>query len=122
MKTPLLLLAGLLISAASSAQTTFTRATLNGFGLEYKTNSKAFFTSRLSDDFRYTTPKGVYQTRKDVIAGDPQKILRTEYAEPVIFQSGDLAVVSGIHKVERVGPDGNPVGGQVACTYTFQRR
>ncbi|MBC8155389.1 MAG: DUF4440 domain-containing protein [Bacteroidetes bacterium] len=122
MKTPFLLLAGLLISTASFAQPAFTLATLNEMGEEYKTDSKAFFTSRLSDDFRYTTTKGVYQTRKDIIAGDPQKILKTEYAEPVIFQSGNLAVVSGIHKVERVGPDGSPVMGQVACTYTFQRR
>lgn len=122
MKTSLLLLAGLLFSAASFAQTAFTLATLTEIGEEYKTNSKAFFTSRLSDDFRYTTTKGVYQTRKDIIKGDAQKILKTEFIEPVIFQSGDLAVVSGIHKVERVGQDGNPVIGQVACTYTFQRR
>ncbi len=57
-----------------------------------------------------------------MVAGDAQKILKTEIAEPVIFQTGDLAVVSGIHKVERVGKDGNPVMGQVARTYTFQRR
>ena len=122
MRTPLLLLAGLLISAASFAQTAFTLATLDEIGEEYKTNSKAFFTSRLSDDFRYTTTKGVYLTRKDIIGRDAQKILKTGYAERVIFQSGDLAVVSGIHKVERVGQDGSPVMGQVACTYTFQRR
>ena len=30
-------------------------------------------------------------------------------------------MVSGIHKVERAGQDGNPVMGQVACTYTFQK-
>lgn len=122
MKTKLFALALLLVNTAVFAQTAFTLATLNEIGEEYKTNSKAFFTSRLSDDFRYTTTKGVYQTRKDIIEGDAQKILKIEYAEPVIFQSGDLAVVSGIHKVERVGQDGSPVMGQVACTYTFQRR
>jgi len=122
MKTKLLSLALLLMSAGAFAQKPFTLATLNEIGEEYKTNSKAFFTNWLSADFRYTTPKGVYQGRNDVISGDAQKILKTEFVEPVIFQSGDLAVVSGIHKVERVGQDGNPVMGQVACTYTFQKR
>ena len=120
MKTKLLILL-LLTSAASFAQT-FTKATLNEILTEYKTNSKTFFMNRLSDDFRYTTPNGAYQTRKDILGGEPQKILKTEIAEPVIFQSGDLAVVSGIHKTERTGSDGNPATGQVACTYTFQRR
>ena len=122
MKTKLFTLALLLISAGSFAQKAFTQATLNEILAEYKTNSKAFFTNRLSDDFRYTTPKGAYQNRTDVVSGNAQKILKVEIAEPVIFQSGDLAVVSGIHKTERTGQDGNPVMGQVACTYTFQRR
>ena len=122
MKTQFVTLALLLTSAASFAQSTFTKATLDEILAEYKTNSRAFFMNRLSDDFRYTTPNGAYQTRKDILGGEPQKILKTEIAEPVIFQSGDLAVVSGIHKVERTGSDGNPVMGQVACTYTFQRR
>ena len=122
MKTKLFTLALLLISAGSFAQKAFTQATLIEIGEEYKANSKAFFMNRLSDNFRYTTPKGAYQNRNDIVSQDAQKILKTEFAEPVIFQSGDLAVVSGIHKVERVGPDGNPVMGQVACTYTFQKR
>jgi len=122
MKTNLITLALLLISAGGFAQTAFTQATLDGILDEYKTNSQAFFTNRLSDDFRYTTPTGAYQTRKDIIGGDPQKILKTEIVEPVIFQSGDLAVVSGIHKTERTAEDGNPTTGQTACTYTFQRR
>ncbi len=122
MKTSFLCLALLLMSAATFAQTAFTQATLDGILAEYKANSKTFFTTRLSDDFRYTTPQGAYQTRKDIIGGEPQKILKTEIAEPVIFQSGDLAVVSGIHKTERTGPDGNASVGQIACTYTFQRR
>ena len=121
MKTTFLFLA-LLISAGSFAQTAFTQATLNEISAEYQTNSKAFFTNRLSPDFRFTTAKGTYQTRNDIVAGPAQKILKTEILEPVIFQSGDLAVVSGIHKTERPGPNGNPFVGRVACTYTFQRR
>ena len=122
MKTNLFTLALLLISAGSFAQTAFTQATLNEILTEYQTNSKAFFTNRLSADFRYITPKGAYQNRNDIVVQDVQKILKVEIADAVIFQSGDLAVVSGIHKTERSGPDGNPVMGQVACTYTFQRR
>lgn len=122
MKTLLLLLALLLTSAGAFAQKAFTQATLNEILAEYKTNSKAFFTNRLSEDFRYLSSRGVYQNRHDIIGGDPQKILKTEIAELVIFQSGDLAVVSGTHKTERVGQNGNPVLGQIFCTYTFQRR
>ena len=122
MKTKLFALALLLISTATFAQKPFTQATLNEIQEEYKTNSKAFFTKWLSDDFRYTNPKGVFQNRQDIVAQDAQKILKVEIAQPVIFQSGDLAVVSGIHRTERVGENGNPVTGQVACTYTFQRR
>jgi ketosteroid isomerase-like protein len=122
MKTKLVTLALLLISAASFAQTAFTQTTLNELLTEYKTNSKTFFTDRLSADFRYTNEQGKYLNRNDIVQGPAQKILKTEIAEPVIFQSDDLAVVSGIHKTERTGSDGNPATGQVACTYTFQRR
>lgn len=122
MKTNLLTLALLVFNTAGFAQSTFTQATLNDIIAEYKANSKAFFTNRLSDDFRYANPQGAYQNRNDIITQDAQKILKVEITEPVIFQSGDLAVVSGIHKTERAGQDGNPVASQVACTYTFQRR
>jgi hypothetical protein len=122
MRTYFFSLALLLTSAAGFAQTTFTKATLDEILAEYKTNSKAFFTNRLSTDFRYTTSKGAYQNWGDIVSGEAQKILKTEIIEPVIFQSGDLAVVSGIHKTERTEQDGNPVMGQVACTYTFQKR
>lgn len=122
MKTNLFTLTFLLVSGAGFAQTAFTQATLNDVLAEYQANSKAFFTNRLSADFRYTTPKGAYQNRNDIVVLDVQKILKVEITDAVIFQSGDLAVVSGIHKTERSGPDGNPVMGQVACTYTFQKR
>jgi hypothetical protein len=121
-KTNLLTLALLLMSAGAFAQTAFSQATLDDILTEYKANSQAFFTNRLSDDFRHTNTKGAYQSRQDIIRSGPQKILKTEIVQPVIFQTGDLAVVSGIHKTERAGQDGNPYMGQVACTYTFQRR
>ena len=111
MKTNLFTLTFLLVSGAGFAQTAFTQATLNDVLAEYQANSKAFFTNRLSADFRYITPKGAYQNRNDIVVLDVQKILKVEITDAVIFQSGDLAVVSGIHKTERSGPDGNPVMG-----------
>jgi hypothetical protein len=122
MKTKLFTLALLLMSAGSFAQTAFSQATLDEILAEYKANSKAFFTNRLSEDFRYTNAQGAYLGRKEAVSWNAQKILKTEIAETVIFQSGELAVVSGIHKTERTGQNGNPVMGQVACTYTFLRR
>src|SRR5687768_16349436 len=83
------------------AQEPFTQATFSALLEEYKKDSKAFFINRLSDDFRYTNVQGKYQNRNDIIKADPQKILSTEIFEPVIFQSCDLAVISGIHKTVR---------------------
>ena len=122
MKRWLLTLTLLGFNFAGFAQTAFTQATLDEILADYKKDSKAFFTNRLSTDFRYTNPQGTYQNRNDIIAGDTQKIMKTEIAEPVIFQSGDLAVVSGIHKTESVAKDGTQSARKVACTYTFQRR
>jgi Domain of unknown function (DUF4440) len=120
----------------SLAQSTFTQATFKEMSNEYKRDSKAFFINRLSEDFRYCNPQGKFLHKSDITRSDPQKILGTLQAiegmlenvlandvlEPVIFQSCDLAVVSGIHKATRVGKDGNEITGDVACTYTFQKR
>lgn len=109
-------------SLVSFAQKSFTKETFDEFLDEYKTDSKAFFNNRLSADFRYSDEEGKFLYRKDIVSGDAQKIEKTEILEPVIFQSGDLAVVSGIHKTERVEKDGSRSTNQVACTYTFERR
>ncbi len=122
MKKWLLALALLSISFAGFSQTAFTQATVDELFDEYKKDSKAFFINRLSSDFRYTNQQGTYKNRNDIVQGAAQKIIKTELLEPVIFQSGDLAVVSGIHRTERIGKDGNNDTAQVACTYTFQRR
>lgn len=89
---------------------------------EYKNDSKAFFNNRLSEDFRYTNQKGNYQPQKDFLGGTAQNIVSTELLQPVIFQSGDLAVVSGIHQTVRPDKDGRQTISQEAATYTFQRR
>ena len=51
-----------------------------------------------------------------------ENVLTSNVLEPAIFQSSDLAVVSGIHKTTRIGNDGKETTGQVAGTYTFQKR
>ena len=124
------------VGFVSLAQSTFTQATLKEMSDEYKKDSKAFFINRLSEDFRYSNPQGKFLHKTDVTASDPQKILTTLQAiekmlqnilgndilQPVIFQSRDLAVVSGIHKMTPIENVGNESSSEVAGTYTFQKR
>lgn len=135
----------LTFSLGSFAQKTFTQATLKEMLVEYKKDSHEFFINRLSEDFRYNNPQGKFLRKSDVTIGgtkkvsstsDAQKIVTTlqatyrmlenilanEVHEPVIFQSGDLAVMSGRHKTTWIGNDGNEITGEVAGTYTFQKR
>jgi Domain of unknown function (DUF4440) len=129
----------------SFAQKTFTQATLKQMLEEYRRDSNAFFVNRLSEDFRYCNPQGKFLRKSDIAKGGTQKTISTSDAkkivttlhgiermleniltnailEPVIFQSSDLAVVSGRHKTIWVRNDGNEITGEVAGTYTFQKR
>lgn len=121
MKKLILTLSLLCFSSILFAQKTFTMATFNGILVEYGKDSKAFFTNRLSNDFRYISAEGTFSNRDAIVARDAQKYLKTEVLEPVIFQSGDLAVISGIHAYYD-STDGTKITGKVACTYTFQLR
>lgn len=116
------LLALLFTSAASFAQPAFTKAVLAEIGQEYQKDSKAFYTNRLAPEFRFMHPGGIYLNRNAIVAQPSQTILKSDILDPVIFQAGALAVVSGIHLTERNGPDGKPVAKRVGCTYTFQYR
>ena len=145
MKRCMISLALLTFGFASFAQKTFTQAALKEMLEEYKRDSKAFFINRLSENFRYSNPQGKFLHKSDVAIGGTQKIVSTsdaqkivttlqaiermlenilanEVLEPVIFQSCDLALVSGRHKTTWVGNDGNEITGEVAGTYTFQKR
>jgi hypothetical protein len=145
MKKYMISLALLTFGFASFAQKTFTQATLKEMLEEYKRDSKAFFINRLSEDFRYSNPQGKFLHKSDITIGGTQKIVSTSDAqkivntlqtiesmlenilandvlETVIFQSCDLAIVSGRHKTTWVGNDGNEITGEVAGTYTFQKR
>ena len=129
----------------SLAQSTFTQATFKEMLDEYKKDSEAFFINRLSEDFRYSNPQGKSLRKSDVTTSAAQKVVTTsdaqkivttlqaikrmlenilanDFLDPVIFQSCDLAVASGIQKTTWVGNDGNEINAEVACTYTFRKR
>jgi hypothetical protein len=145
MKKYMIFLALLTFGFVSLAQSKFTQASFKEMSVEYKRDSKAFFINRLSEDFRYSNPRGEFLHKSDIARGGTQKVVSTSDAqkivttlqaiermlenilandvlEPVIFQSGDLAVVSGRHKTTQVGNDGNEITGEVASTYTLQKR
>jgi hypothetical protein len=145
MKKYMIFLVLLTSGFVSLAQSTFKEATFKEMSDEYKRDSKAFFINRLSEDFRYINPQGKFVHKSDVAkagtekivsTSDAQKIVSTlqaidrmlenilsnEVLEPVILQSCDLAIVNGRHKATWVGNDGNEMTGEVACTYTFQKR
>ena len=141
----MIFLALLTFGLVSLAQSKFTQASFKEMSVEYNRDSKEFFINRLSEDFRYSNPQGKFLHKSDVTIGGTQKVVSTSDAqkivttiqaiermlenilandvlEPVIFQSGDLAVVSGRHKTTGVEKDGNEITGEVAGTYTFQKR
>jgi hypothetical protein len=145
MKRCIISLALLTLGFSGFAQKTFTQATLKEMLEEYKRDSNAFFINRLSEDFRYCTARGKFLNKSDIAmigtqktagTSDAQNIVTTLHSiermlenaltndvlEPVIFQSCDLAIVSGLQKNSRVGNDGNETTGEVAGTYTFQKR
>jgi hypothetical protein len=145
MKKYLIFFALVTFGFVSLAQSRFTQSSINEMSFEYKRDSKAFFINRLSEDFRYSNPQGKFLHKSDVAKGGTQKVVSTSDAqkivtslqaiekmlenflandlhEPVIFQSGELAVVSGRHKTAWVRNDGNEITGEVAGTYTFQKR
>ena len=112
----------LIFSFAGFSQKIFTQATLDKLVNEYKKDSKAFFNNRLSEDWRYINRRGGFQYQPAFLGGTSQNIVSTELLQPVIFQSGDLAVTSGIHKTVRIDKDGNQITENTAVTYTWQRR
>ena len=122
MKKYIITLAFLTFGFVGFAQKTFNLDLQNEILDEYKKDSKAFFINRLSNDFRYTNQQGNYLGKEAILKGDKQNIVSTELLQPVFFQSGDLAISSGIHQTMRIEKDGSKKTGQVAATYTWQRR
>lgn len=123
MKTKYLTLALLLLSTAAFAQTAFTKATLDGILKDYHKNPHDFFVSYCSPDFRYTNMDGSFGYLPELLkASVNDKVETSEILDQKIIQSGDVAVVSGIHVQERKAADGTKNTRRVVCTYTFQRQ
>lgn len=124
MKAKLFTLFLLLTSAVSFAQPAFTKATLDGILKDYQKNPHGFFERSCSPDFRYIATDGSFKYLPDLLkASVNDKLIANEIRDQRIVQSGDVAVVSGIHVQERMGADGSSkVVRQVACTYTFQQQ
>lgn len=101
------------------SQKNFTTATLQQILDEYKKDSKTYFINYLSDDFRDINSQGIFQNKKEIIKANSQNILTTELFEPIIYSSGELAIVSGIHQTVLKGTDGNSITSRANVTYTF---
>jgi hypothetical protein len=118
MKNALFTLALLLISLGAFAQTAFTKATLDAILQDYQKNPHSFFERNCSPDFRYISTDGSFQYFQEILnASVNDKIVANEIQDQRIIQSGDVAVVSGIHVQERP-----TYTRRVAVTYTFQRQ
>ena len=119
MKTKLIILPLLLMSAGAFAQTTSTadvETALNQFLTEYNKSPYDFFKKRATDDFRYIDRNGLFVLRPVVLKGSEGRPgLESSASDLKIFRSGDLAVVSGI---QSFGAAGN---GKTAFTYTLKK-
>lgn len=123
MKTKFLILALLLLSAATFAQSAFTKATLAGILNDYHKNTHDFFVNYCVPDFRYINADGTFVYLPELLKTSVNdKVETSEILDQKIIQSGDVAVVSGIHVQERKAADGTKDIRRVACTYTFQRQ
>lgn len=123
MKHSLLLLVLLLTSVATYAQTAFTKATLDGILKEYQKDPHGFFERYCPPDFRYINRDGSFAYLQELLKGSlNSKVLANEIQDQKIVQSGDVAVVSGIHVADRIDTDGTKYNTRIACTYTFQRQ
>lgn len=114
---PLALL--LLMSVASFAQSTSTaevETALNQFLAEYNQSPYDFFKKRSTDDFRYIDRHGAFVLKPALLKStEGRPGLQSSASDLKILQSGDLAVVSGIHSF------GGEGGGKTAFTYTLRK-
>lgn len=123
MKTYYFTLTLLLTGATSFAQTAFTKATLDGILQDYQKDPHGFFERSCPPDFRYIATDGSFKFLPELLKGSVNdKLIANDIREQKIIQSGDVAVVSGIHIQERKAVDGTKAIHRVACTYTFQRQ
>lgn len=120
MKTKLLALPLLLISATTYAQSTSTaevETALKQFVTEYNKSPYEFFKDRCTPDFRYTSGDGSFTLLPAILKNDEGRpSVESTVSDLKIFRLGDLAVVSGIHAF------GKSADSKVAFTYTLEKR
>ncbi len=118
MKAKLFIFILLLSGAGAFAQVTSTtevETALNQFLTEYNKSPYDFFKNRATDDFRYIDRNGLFVLRPVVLKGsEGRPSLESSASDLKIFQSGDLAIMSGI---QSFGGAGN---GKTAFTYTLK--
>ncbi len=95
--------------------------TLKQFIIEYNKDATAFFMDRCPEDFRYTNADGKF-SGKDALKSDKTYTSDSEVSEMKVFQSGDLAAVSGIHTWKNKQNDGKVKVNKVAFTYTLLKK
>jgi ketosteroid isomerase-like protein len=119
MKTNLLTLTLLLISAASFAQITSTadvETALSQFLAEYNQSPYDFFKKRSTDDFRYIDRQGAFVLKPALLkSSEGRPSTESSASDLKIIRSGDLAVVSGIHSFGKEGT------AKTAFTYTLRK-
>ena len=87
------------------------------FVTEYNKDATAFFMDRCADNFRYTDGEGKF-SGKDALKSDKTHTSDSEVSDMKSFQSGNLAVVNGIHIWKDAAMK---VNRKVAFTYTLQK-
>ena len=105
MKTNLVTLALLLMSAGAMAQTL--EQTFRTLITDFKANPYVYVQANYANDFRFIAGhNGEFRT-KDRMIGPTTKIEDVQATDLKFYESGDLAVVSGINTITAVALDGS---------------
>lgn len=119
MKTQFLLLALLLSSAASFAQSL--EKSFNAMNAAYKQNPYAYMQTHFAPDARFIAGHdGSFMDISKLIT-PAMKIEDLQATDLQFFESGDLGVVSGIKTVRYANPNGPAATYKDAFTYTCKR-
>lgn len=120
MKTQLVTLALLLFSTGAFAQTL--EQSFRNLIAEFKQNPYAYVKGNYTNDFRFIAGhNGEFRT-KDRMVGPDTKVEDIQATDLKFYESGDLAVVSGINTTRFASPKGGQASTyKDAFTYTFRK-
>lgn len=120
MKTKFFLLALLLSSTSAFAQTL--EQSFTSTMAEYKQSPYAFMQAHMAPDVRFIAGhNGELMDIRKLITPD-QKIEDTQSSDLKFFESGDLAVVTGIRTTRYANPKGAAPTYKDAFTYTYRKQ